>query len=542
MAEARRRRRRGADPTPGQRRRRGADPDHPRQQGAGVPGGPPARSSADLFVRDAGRTRCFHDADGARCLRRRRSGRRSPRPGGPRVAEEAAARTLRLLYVALTRAQSPAGRPGGCRARRTPQPSPLHRMLFGRATRAGRGRPDPAGAPTTPAVLALARQWQAARRPGGRAGPDLARPPIAAAGAGTGALASRRWTRRRPRLAAHVVHRADAPRPPRPGSLALRSRAGGPATRRRARPSPTPPARARRRPRSRPRDGSTCAPRWPTCRSGRRSGRWCTPCSSTPTRPRRTTAATCAPSCGPRPRAAGALARRRSTPSRLADALVAVLRHPARAARRRDPARIARADRLCELDFELPLAGGDDRRPRGSPGRGWRDLAPLLRAHLPADDPLRPYADVLETAAHAGQLLRGYLTGSVDVLAAGRRPRYRRRRLQDQLAGRPGRATLTARRYTPRGAGRGDGPLQLPAAGPAVRRGAAPLPALAAARLRPAPAPRRRDLPLRARDVRAGHPAGRRPALRGVRLAPSGALVEAVSDLLDGLDRAEPAS
>ena len=37
----------------------------------------------------------------------------------------------------------------------------------------------------------------------------------------------------------------------------------------------------------------------------------------------------------------------------------------------------------------------------------------MLRAHLPADDPLRPYADVL--VSQSGQLLRGYLTGSTST-------------------------------------------------------------------------------------------------------------------------------
>ncbi|HEV6953538.1 MAG TPA: UvrD-helicase domain-containing protein [Promicromonospora sp.] len=83
-------------------------------------------------------------------------------------------------------------------------------------------------------------------------------------------------------------------------------------------------------------------------------------------------------------------------------------------------------DRLRELSFELPLAGGD-LGAGGPDGPGHeprlRDLAPLLRAHLPADDPLAAYADRLEQPALGDQALRGYLTGSVDVvlrLPAGR--------------------------------------------------------------------------------------------------------------------------
>ena len=44
------------------------------------------------------------------------------------------------------------------------------------------------------------------------------------------------------------------------------------------------------------------------------------------------------------------------------------------------------------------------------------DVAPLLRRHLPEGDPLLPYADALEHPRLGGQDLRGYLTGSVDVV------------------------------------------------------------------------------------------------------------------------------
>ncbi|MBZ5735769.1 UvrD-helicase domain-containing protein [Nocardioides sp. TRM66260-LWL] len=73
------------------------------------------------------------------------------------------------------------------------------------------------------------------------------------------------------------------------------------------------------------------------------------------------------------------------------------------------------SDRLRELDFEIPLAGGD-RPARRRPEIRLRDLAPVLRAHLPADDPLRPYAERLETPPLGEQPLRGYLSGSIDVV------------------------------------------------------------------------------------------------------------------------------
>jgi exodeoxyribonuclease V beta subunit len=74
---------------------------------------------------------------------------------------------------------------------------------------------------------------------------------------------------------------------------------------------------------------------------------------------------------------------------------------------------LARSDRLDELVFELPLAGGD------APGGGALDpeaLGAILREHLPADDRLAGYADRLaDPALRRG--VRGYLTGSIDLVA-----------------------------------------------------------------------------------------------------------------------------
>ncbi|RNL60598.1 exodeoxyribonuclease V subunit beta [Nocardioides marmoriginsengisoli] len=77
--------------------------------------------------------------------------------------------------------------------------------------------------------------------------------------------------------------------------------------------------------------------------------------------------------------------------------------------------RIGTADRLCELDFEIPMAGGDlDAGPdRGLPLAAFADA---LRRHLPEDDPIRPYADKLEAPGLGDQVLRGYLSGSIDVV------------------------------------------------------------------------------------------------------------------------------
>ena len=75
---------------------------------------------------------------------------------------------------------------------------------------------------------------------------------------------------------------------------------------------------------------------------------------------------------------------------------------------------IGLADRLQELDFEFPLAGGDLRE--GGPDIRLADVGALLRSHLPADDPLAVYADRLTGDVLGGQSLRGYLSGSVDAV------------------------------------------------------------------------------------------------------------------------------
>ncbi|MCW2782356.1 MAG: exodeoxyribonuclease subunit beta, partial [Marmoricola sp.] len=100
----------------------------------------------------------------------------------------------------------------------------------------------------------------------------------------------------------------------------------------------------------------------------------------------------------------------------LADAVVAICDSPlgplAPGATLRQ---LGRADRMCELDFELPLAGGDDRSYAAGHG-SLRDLGGLLRRHLQPGDPLLPYADAVDDDAHAQQELVGYLSGSVDVV------------------------------------------------------------------------------------------------------------------------------
>jgi exodeoxyribonuclease V beta subunit len=71
---------------------------------------------------------------------------------------------------------------------------------------------------------------------------------------------------------------------------------------------------------------------------------------------------------------------------------------------------IARGDRLDELEFELPLAGGDT--PRGEVRVS--EIAGLLRQHLGPEDPLAGYADDLDLPLLDQRRLRGFLTGSID--------------------------------------------------------------------------------------------------------------------------------
>jgi exodeoxyribonuclease V beta subunit len=85
---------------------------------------------------------------------------------------------------------------------------------------------------------------------------------------------------------------------------------------------------------------------------------------------------------------------------------------------------VPRRDRLAELTFELPLAGGDEPTPAAL---RLGDLVPLLRRHLRPGDPLATYADHLTNPVLADQPLRGYLTGSIDAVLrvpAPAGPRY----------------------------------------------------------------------------------------------------------------------
>ena len=112
---------------------------------------------------------------------------------------------------------------------------------------------------------------------------------------------------------------------------------------------------------------------------------------------------------------------------------------------------VARSDRLDELEFELPLAGGDV--PTGDVSVG--QVADLLRRHLGPADPLHGYGDDLDVPMVADRRLRGFLTGSVDAVLRVRRtgeetPRYLVVDYKTNWLGPvPGDGDLTAEHYRP---------------------------------------------------------------------------------------------
>jgi exodeoxyribonuclease V beta subunit len=100
-------------------------------------------------------------------------------------------------------------------------------------------------------------------------------------------------------------------------------------------------------------------------------------------------------------------------PHQLASAMLPALQTPlGPLAAERRLCDLPRSDQLAELTFEFPLAGGDV--PHAVVNLGM--VAPLLRRHLGADDPLRSYPDLLDHPALADQTLRGYLNGSIDAV------------------------------------------------------------------------------------------------------------------------------
>jgi exodeoxyribonuclease V beta subunit len=108
---------------------------------------------------------------------------------------------------------------------------------------------------------------------------------------------------------------------------------------------------------------------------------------------------------------------------------------------------LGRGDRRDEMEFELPLAGGDT--PSGAVRVG--EVADLLRRHLPAGDPLAEYADDLDVPLLDQRRLRGFLTGSIDAVlrigpGRGQEARYL---VVDYKTNRLGGEVVTADDYRP---------------------------------------------------------------------------------------------
>jgi exodeoxyribonuclease V beta subunit len=104
---------------------------------------------------------------------------------------------------------------------------------------------------------------------------------------------------------------------------------------------------------------------------------------------------------------------------------------------------LTRGDRLHELEFELPLAGGDDPTGRLT----LHAIAAALRTHLPSSDPMHAYAHRLEDPALRASV-RGFLTGSIDLVMRLPGPRFAIVDYKTNWLG-PADEPLTLRSYAP---------------------------------------------------------------------------------------------
>ncbi|MFE9576672.1 UvrD-helicase domain-containing protein [Nocardia sp. NPDC006044] len=127
-------------------------------------------------------------------------------------------------------------------------------------------------------------------------------------------------------------------------------------------------------------------------------------------------------------------------PAVLSTAVLAALRTPLGFGSLAD---ISTRDRLNELEFELPLAGGDT---PGAATATLRQIADLLRTHLSPDDDLYVYADHLATLDDIP--LRGYLTGSIDAVLRVTDGTDTRFVIVDYKTNRLGTGDLTVAHYT----------------------------------------------------------------------------------------------
>ncbi|HSV38992.1 MAG TPA: UvrD-helicase domain-containing protein [Nocardioidaceae bacterium] len=137
----------------------------------------------------------------------------------------------------------------------------------------------------------------------------------------------------------------------------------------------------------------------------------------------------------------------------LADALLPTLLTPlgplAGGARLAD---LAPKDVLAEMEYEYPLAGGNS--PRSSHATVDR-IGELLERHLPVDDPMRSYAAALDVEALRATALKGFIGGFLDavlrVYDADSTPRYVVVDYKTNWLGRPGapRDALSSWDYRP---------------------------------------------------------------------------------------------
>nr|WP_300143201.1 UvrD-helicase domain-containing protein [Propionicimonas sp.] len=102
---------------------------------------------------------------------------------------------------------------------------------------------------------------------------------------------------------------------------------------------------------------------------------------------------------------------------------------------------IPTADRLSELTFEFALGTATSRTTLG-------DVASLLGRWLPADDPLAGYPDELAHPLLGEQVLRGFLTGSIDSVLRVAGPAGPRFVVVDYKTNRLGVGDLALEHYT----------------------------------------------------------------------------------------------
>ena len=243
----------------------------------------------------------------------------------------------------------------------------LSRLLRGRGAGEPQGTRSDANPESPTRSLGKVQEWEAAGGPSVEESVVAPAPPV------------RKRGRRRPgrcdtstadryQVAAHLLFRADA---------WWRSPSGWKASRRSARGT------TRARPLTASHRARKCFRRWRECRPVRRSARWCMRCWRRPTLRRPTWPPSWRTRCdvtwhGGRSRSPlPSWPKRwcRCTTPRWVRWRCLTLRQ------------IGLRDRLRELDFEIPLAGGDVRG--AAPNVSLSDAGELLRAHLPPTTPWR---------------------------------------------------------------------------------------------------------------------------------------------------------